>query len=430
MKALLCLSLLSLATASAQAATDWSRFRGPNGSGIAADSHPPIKWSDTENLKWKTPLPGAGSSSPIIVGDRLYVTCFSGYGSGPGGSPDKLQRHLLSVNRTDGKIVWDKTVPAAQPEDYYNGMLGEHGYASHAPVSDGERIYVFFGKTGVLAFDLDGKQLWQVNVGKESGQKGWGSAASPVLYKDYVVVNASDESHSIRALDKKTGREIWKAEAALLQECYSTPILAPRADGQQDLLVCAPQELWALNPENGKLRWFAENRLPGNIAPSVVLGDGVAYAFGGFPQTGAVAVRTGGRGNVSSTNVLWYSNQASYVPTPVLHDGRLYVVTDAGFALCLDAKSGSVVYKERVPGASATGRGGKPFYASTVMAGGNLYAVSRRNGLFVIAAKPEFALVAQNKFAGDDTDFNATPALGDKELFLRSNRFLYCVAAP
>jgi outer membrane protein assembly factor BamB len=153
----------------------------------------------------------------------------------------------------------------------------------------------------------------------------------------------------------------------------------------------------------------------------------MVFASGGFPQTGTAAFRTGGKGDVTQSHFVWSSRSTSYIPTPLYHEGRLYFVSDGGFATCLDAKTGDVVYKERLPGASATGRG-KPFYASPVMAGGMIVAVSRRNGVFVIAAQPEFKLLGQNRFSGDDTDFNATPALDGTRIYLRSNRFLYCVA--
>ena len=199
-------------------AGDWPRFRGPDGSGISGDPNIPLTWSESENLRWKTPLPGVGSSSPIVVGDRIFVTCFSGEG-------DSLARHLVCVNRKAGEIAWTKTVAAEQPEDRYQGYLTEHGYASNRPVTDGDRVYVFFGKTGVLAFGLDGQPHWQVNVGKESSNRRWGSAASLVLYKDTVIVNASEESQSIRALEKATGKEVWNAQAGSLELAYGTPTL-------------------------------------------------------------------------------------------------------------------------------------------------------------------------------------------------------------
>ncbi|NDB77234.1 MAG: serine/threonine protein kinase, partial [Verrucomicrobia bacterium] len=252
-------------------------------------------------------------------------------------------------------------------------------------MSDGEKVFVYFGRGGAAAFDLEGNQLWHAQLGNDANRKNWGSAASPVLYKNTVIVTASEEAHAVVVLDKATGKEVWKATGSALEYVFNTPVLAG-SDTQPELMLALPDELWALNPDNGKLRWFAATGLPGNIAPSVVVGEGVVFAFGGFPQLGAVAYRTGGRGDVGQTHQLWITRNSTYIPTPVLREGRLYVVTDQGFALCLDAKTGEEVFKERLPGASATGRGGKPFYASAVLAGGNVYAVSRRNGTFVIAA--------------------------------------------
>ena len=422
--------VFALVSALTATAADWPRFRGPNGDGIATGSTPPTTWSDTKNLKWKSALPGPGSSSPISSGGKIFVTCYSGYGDGSaGGSPDKLQRHLICVEQKSGKILWDQSVAAELPEDSFTGFLTEHGYASSTPVTDGERVYVFFGKTGVLAFDLEGKQLWKVNVGKMSSNRRWGSGASPVLYKNVVIVNAAEESRSIRALDKLTGKEVWKAEANSLELCFGTPELADCGGGRTDVVIAVPGELWALNPDTGKLRWFAETGIDGNVSPSAVAVDGVVYVTGGFPRQGSAAIRAGGKGDVTKTNLLWSSQNASYVPSPVVQDGNFYLINDQGFATCLEAKTGKLIYKERVSGGGSTGPGGKPFYASPVSAGGKLYAVSRRNGVFIIALKNDFSIVSQNKFASDDSDFNAAPAIAGNQIFLRSNRFLYCIDA-
>ncbi len=407
-------------------AADWSRFRGPNGSGIAVDAEPPTSWSDSENLKWKLALPGPGSSCPIVSGDRVFVTCYSGYGDGKGGDDmEKLQRHLVCVDRGSGKVLWDRAVPAEMPEDSYSGNLREHGYASNTPVTDGERVYVFFGKTGVLAFDLEGKQLWKVGVGKQSSNRRWGSGSSLILHGNMVIVNAAEESRSIRALEKGTGREVWKTEVGSLELSFVTPTLVECEGGRVDMVVAVPGEIWGVNPDTGKLRWFVQSGIDGNVSPSIIAADGIVYATGGYPRQGTVAVRAGGKGDVTQSNLLWTSQSASYVPSPVLAQGHLFVVSDQGFAMCLDAKSGKTVYRERLPGVG----GGKPFYASAVLANGRWYAVSRRNGTFVLEAKPEFKLAAQNRIAGDDSDFNATPAIAGRQLFLRSNRALYCIEA-
>ena len=231
MKSLISMAVMLLGWAALPSwAADWPRFRGPNGSGIAADANVPTSWSETKNLQWKAALPGRGSSSPIVCGERVVVTSYSGYGDGSAeGSLGKLQRHLLCVERQTGKILWDKAVSAELPEDPYTGNLTEHGYASSTPVTDGQRVYVFFGKTGVLAFDFSGTQLWKVNVGKRSSNRRWGSGASLLLYKNLVIVNAAEESRSIRALDTLTGKEAWKAESECLELCFSTPAVEANA---------------------------------------------------------------------------------------------------------------------------------------------------------------------------------------------------------
>jgi outer membrane protein assembly factor BamB len=421
--------LAGLALHSTLPAADWSQFRGPDGNGVAgAEVRPPTTWSASQNVKWKTALPGPGSSSPIVSGERLFVTCYSGYGDGSGGgSLEQLQRHLLSVERQTGRIVWRKSIPAELPEDSFTGYLTEHGYASSTPVTDGERVYVFFGKTGVLAFDFDGKLLWQVNVGQQSSNRRWGSAASPVLYQNTVIVNAAEESRSVRALDKLTGAEVWKMAADSLELCFGTPALVHGAGGRTDLALAAPGKVWGLDPATGKVRWAAKTEITGNVSPSAVAADGVVYLTGGYTRQGSAAVRADGQGDVTKTHVLWANSNASYVPSPVIAHGCFYVVSDQGMALCLDATDGQVVFKERLPGVSSPGRGGKPFYASTILANGLLYAVSRRNGTYVFEEKRAFKLVAQNKLEDDGSDFNGTPALAENQLFLRSNRFLYCI---
>jgi outer membrane protein assembly factor BamB len=428
---LICLSLCQTVIADT---TNWPRFLGPNGSAKVEKADIPLKWSDGENVAWKTDLPGPGSSSPVVWGDRVFITCWSGYGDKDGATDmSKLTRHLVCLNRADGKILWDSTVPAKQPEDPFQGFISEHGYATHTPVTDGEHVYVFFGKSGALAFDLDGKQLWQTDLGNQSNRMRWGSAASPILYGDKVIVNASDESRAIYALDKKTGSQLWKAEGDVLHMAFGTPALVER-EGVTDLLLGVPEELWAMNPDTGKLRWYALHGLPGNVSPCVVLGGGNAMVFGGYPSTGAASFKIGGKGDVTAANKLWSTSSSSYVPTPVLHDGHLYVVNDQGFALCLDAKTGDEIYRERAletgGGGGAGGRrgGGKPFYASPVLVGDRLYCVSRKSGTIVIKAAPKFEKLAVNTFASDTTQFNGSPAVVGDQMFLRSEKAIYCIA--
>lgn len=419
--------MLALTTKAISVPEAWTQFRGSDGTGIAANAHPPTEWSDTKNLRWKAELPGPGTSSPIRFGKQIFVTCYSGYGENGSSEGDitKLARHLVCVDAATGAIGWSTTLKADSAEDPYT-RLTEHGYASHTPVTDGERIFVFFGKTGVVAFDLKGQQLWQTEVGKSSSRQGWGSAASLVMHKDLVIVNAADESHSIRALDKATGKMRWKAESPGLVNVYNTPLLLTAPDGTTELIVSLQNEVWSLNPYNGEQRWSARVPNNGNLAASVIAADGVVYAFGGNRTPGTVAIRGGGKGDVTKTHLLWTSPRGPDFGTPIVHKGHLYFATGRGMAVCLDAKTGAEIYQERL----RTSGGGPRPYASPILADGNLFLSTRTSGTLVIAAKPAFTQLAQNLVNGDRTDFSATPMIVGNEIVLRSNRALYCFRAP
>ena len=404
-------------------AGDWSRFRGPNGSAVSDDRGVPTDWSDSTNLAWKTPLPGPGSSSPIIVGDRVFVTCYSGYGTSRDepGDIKQLQRHLVCVSFKDGKILWDKSITSnpKQSEDRFSGFLRDHGYATSTPASDGESVFVFFGKSGVLAFDLEGKQLWQTSVGTGSAMMGWGSGSSPILYRDTVIVNAGAESKALIALNKKTGKQAWRSDADSIYGSWATPVLVDAPNNKTELVVSAPHEMWGLDPDNGEFLWFAEGVQDGTICGSLVARDGIVYAVGGRSGS-AVAVKAGGRDDVSKSHILWKKSLSSYVPSPVLAGDRILSVNEKGIAGCLDAKTGEQLFQQRLSNAGGV-------YASPVVIGGKAYIVTRENGTFVMDLSGKGEVLSQNKL-DDETDFNASPAVADGKLLLRSNRSLYCIA--
>ena len=422
--------ILVTAAVSPVLAADWPRFHGPGGAARSDDKNLPTTWSETRNLRWKIAIPGRGSSSPIVFDGRVFVTCYSGYGmdrEDPGNMRD-LKRHLLCIDRADGKVLWSQVVPAVVREDEYRGFIREHGYASSTPVTDGKSVFVLFGKTGVLAFDMTGRKLWAVNVGKQSSNRRWGSAASPILYKDTVIVNAAEEGRAVLALDKATGKEVWKAAAESLELSFSTPVLVD-VGGRTELAIAVPGEVWGLNPETGKLRWYAETPNAGNVSPSAVAADGVVYVTGGYPRMGSAAIRAGGTKDVTQTHVVWTTRDASYVGTPIVHEGHLYWLDDREVAHCLDARTGKRVYAERLADAVHGSGSGRICYASPVLADGKLYVVSRAGGTYLFDARPEFKQIAVNRFASDTSDFNATPAISNGQMFIRSNRFLYCVEA-
>ncbi len=405
-------------------AEDWPQFLGPKADGIHS-SAVPTKWSDENNITWKTLLPGPGSSSPIISSGRIFVASYSGYGLDPSspGELDDLQRHLNCYNPASGEKLWQQDVQAVLPEDPYTGFLREHGYASSTPVSDGENVFVFFGKSGVHAFSHGGRKLWQTSVGRESGNRRWGSAASPVLFGDKIIVNASEESQSIRALDKKTGKELWKAEGSILELVYTTPRVVTFSNGRSDIVVPAPGEIWGINPDTGKLRWFAETPIPGNVSPSVQVNGDLIYAFGGYPQRFTIALKAGDKGDLTS-NIKWTQRRAPYIPTPVLFEGHLYWMDRSGVAYCARESDGELVYQERI----RAGRSGIKNYASPVVAGGMIYYSTRNAGTFVIEASPKFRQIDHNVISSDPSDFSATPAFHENQIFLRSGRYLYCIS--
>jgi len=399
---------------------DWLQFRGPNASGVSPESVPST-WSETENLLWKEALPGPGSSSPIVVGKAVFVTCYSGEGA-------TLERHLLRLDADTGALVWKKSIPVWNQEDPAQGYITEHGWASNTPVSDGKRIYCFFGKAGVHAFDLDGNPVWKAETGSMSSKMAWGSAASPILLGDKLIVPAGDEARAVLALNKETGAVLWKAEGGPMEQTYGTPVIAELPDGRTDVVYAGAAEIWGINPETGKLRWFASYNLPGNMSNTPVLAGDILTISGGYPRTARVALRLGGTGDLSGTWLYDTEKPATYMTAPVLHDGVLYWVADDGIAFAAKPGEEKPLWAERLPGLTGAGGRGKPFYASPVVAGGKILATSRANGVFVIDPDPAgLKVLGQNRFNGDETFFNATPAVSGGKLFLRSQTHLYCV---
>lgn len=433
---ILCVLALIIGLNSLVSASDWSRFRGPNGSGISSDTtSTPVEWSPDKNVRWKTPLPGAGVSSPIVVGDLLFVTCYSGYGANFGKIED-LKRHLVCVDRSRGKILWDKSVDAVLPEDSYSGMgIPSHGYASHTPVSDGKHIYVFFGKSGVLAYDLEGKQRWHQSVGTESDRRRWGSASSPILHEDNVIVVASAESEAIIALNAETGDEVWRQEAAGLANVWGTPLIVKIDDERTDLVLGVPYEIWGFNPDSGKLRWYSEISAGDQYSSSLVAVQDVVYSIEGRGG-GSAAVRAGGKGDVTKSHTVWSGSDSSRFGTPVVYQGRLYFFA-SGVATCNDAKTGKKVFQGRLEGGSSSGGGGRSRfgrggggsdYSSPVVADGKIYYVQSSGSCFVLKAGDKFEQLAVNSVTTDRESFGATPALSNGEIFLRSDKHLYCVS--
>ena len=434
MRSAAALALFSLLlTTSAALAGDWVGFRGLSAGGASDDKGLPTTWNPTENVVWKTELPGPGASSPIVTGDKVLVTCYRGVERG---STANLERILVCADRTSGKILWSESVKGTANEDLPDRQLMSHGYASSTPVTDGTNVYVLFGKSGVYAYDLTGKQLWRTDVGQQSAQNGWGSAASTTLYKNLVIVNAGAEGRALFALDKETGKELWNAPSDYLVGCWATPILVEIGEGKHDLVLNAPGEVWGFNPDTGKLRWWCDGIQGNTICPTVVVKDGVIYAIGGMRGM-AVAVRAGGKEDVNQTHVVWQKNVGAYVTSPVIVGDHLYWHAN-GVVTCVKLADGETVYRERLSGMGGEGNsprgfgggfggGGGQDYASVVAANNKIFAFRRQGECVVLAAEPTFKILARNKLDDDAGIFNATPAIHNGQLIVRSDKYLYCL---
>ena len=395
-------------------AQEWAQFRGPTGQGVSQNQGPPAQWTADKNFAWKTPLPGPGGSSPIVLGDRIFVTCYSGFAV-PGvsaGDLGELKRHVLCLNRAEGKMLWSKEFIAVQPEQ---AKVRDHGYASSTPAADADRLYVFFGKSGLFALSHDGRELWHAEVG--SKVHGWGSAASPVLYKNLVVINASVESESLVALNKQTGQQVWRAGG--IKESWNTPTLVPVPGGKTELVVAIMGKVLGFDPDTGEQLWTCDTGIAWYMVPSLVNDRDVVFCIGGRTG-GSLAVRAGGRGDVTQSRRLWTLAKGSNVSSPILHSGHLYWLHEnLGIAYCVEAGSGKLIYEERIPNAGQ-------FYASPVLADGKLHCVSRRGAVAVLASKPTFELLARNEL-NDRSSFDASPAIDGRRLLVRSDKFLYAI---
>jgi outer membrane protein assembly factor BamB len=413
---------LCLVVSETTAAEDWTGFRGPQGLGTAEASNLPVEWDGETNVVWKQNLPGLGSSSPIVLGSQVFLTCYSGYGESieQPGDKSQLMRHVVCLDRDTGKIIWTKPFPGKSSEsDYRPGNDSRHGYASSTIATDGEHLFVFFGISGVFGFDLKGNVLWNTDVG--SGTHGWGSGTSPVLYQDLVIVNASIESTSLIALDKQSGKEVWRVPG--IAKCWSSPMLVNVGEGQE-LVLNAPNKLMGFEPATGQELWHCEGIPDSYVCPSPISHEGVVYAIGGRKNT-AIAVRAGGRGDVNDSHVLWKTGSGSNVSSPVYLNGFLYWFHESrGIVNCLNAKTGEQVYQERLEPRPDL------VYSSVTAADGKLYAISQENGTYVLAARPEFELLAVNVFQDDRTRSNASIIVSNNQLLLRTDKALYCLGLP
>jgi len=410
----------------------WPQWRGPLATGVAPNANPPLEWSEEKNIRWKIEIPGKGSSSPIVWGDRVYVTTAIPTGkSATSASPesgdsrrrgiaatDVLQFALLAISRRDGKIVWQRTAVETLPHE---GTHPDGTWASNSPITDGEHIIASFGSRGIFCYDMAGKLIWQKDLGDMSTRNSFGEGNSPALHGNTLVVNWDHEGNDfIVAFDKRTGKELWKADRDE-PTSWSTPLVVAHA-GKPQVIVNATNRVRSYDLANGKLIW--ENTgTTANAIPSPVAAEDMVYVTGGFRGSALFAIRfAGATGDLSnSTAVVWkHSEDTPYVPSPLLYDGKLYFLkVNSGILSCFNAKTGEPHYSRQRLESIAN------IYASPVGAAGRVYFLSRDGVTMVIKNSASFEVLATNKLE-DDTD--ASPALVDDEMYLRGRKFLYCIA--
>ncbi|HXG88889.1 MAG TPA: PQQ-binding-like beta-propeller repeat protein [Vicinamibacterales bacterium] len=390
-----------------QGAKFWSRWRGPSGQGVVPAGNYANTWSPTSNMKWRTPLPGSGNSSPIVWGDRIYLTT-----SQEGGT--KLS--LLAFNRADGRRVWETFVPSEGVEQVHQ----KNGYASATPVTDGRQIYASFGRHGLVAFDLAGKLLWQRQFGVIDNYHG--PAGSPVLYKDRLFLyqdhnGTSGQRAFVAAFDTQTGKTVWETPRTETVG-WGTPVVINTGE-RDELIVNSQRRVAAYDPMTGAELWTVRG-MTFEVIPTPVVGEGLVFASSGRAGP-TFAIKPGGSGDVTSTHVAWSTPKGSpFVPSGVVHDGLLYLVNDMQSILTVyEAKTGTLVYQGRMGVAQREG-----FSASPVIVNGELFFTNDDGETFVVKAGREFKLMHTNSL-GERT--LASPALVDGIWYWRTANNLIAI---
>jgi outer membrane protein assembly factor BamB len=389
--------------ASAAQAEEWPGWRGPRGDGTSLEKDVPIRWSRTENVRWKTPIPGRGYSSPVIWGNHIFLTtCLE---------KDRA-RALLCLDRKDGNIVWQKIVLSSPLERKHN----LNSYASSTPATDGRHVWVTFLQAPdvqVACYDFAGKQAWNRSPGKFYSVHGF--CSSPILFKDTVIVNCDqDAAGYLVALDKTTGQERWRTDRPNRTRSYCAPIII-EVEGKHQLVLSGSKCVASYDPDDGKQIWIIDGPTEQFVA-SLVYRDEVLFLTAGFPEHHIMGIRPDGHGNVTRTHILWRDRKgASYVPSPIAHGKYFFLVSDGGYASCLEAKTGKRKWLEKL---------GRRHSASPVAAAGYLYFPDDDGIVWVLKAAAKFEVVSKN--ALKEPCFGS-PAISRGQIFLRTTENLYCI---
>ena len=410
---------------------NWHQWRGPLGTGVAPYADPPVEWSEGENIRWKVELPGSGHSSPIVWGDSVFVTAAVPHGdalnprySDASGAHDNLPvtHHykfvVLAVNRRSGTINWQQTVSDELPHEmgHFTASL-----ASNSPVTDGVHLYAFFGSRGLYCFDLNGEVQWEKDLGQMQTKHGHGEGSSPVLHGDTLVVNWDHEGESfVTAFDKSTGKQRWEVAREEVTS-WATPIVVEHA-GKAQVIISGTDRVRGYDLATGAVIWECGG-LSANIVASPVAADGIVYAGSSYDKRALLAIRLeGARGDITGTDcVLWRRRRGTpYVPSPLLYGDSLYFLRHyQGILSRVNTKTG-----EDRGGPFRLG-GLRDIYASPVGAANRIYITDRNGTTLVISHDGTPRVLAQNRL---DDSFSASAAIVDREMFLRGEKYLYCIA--
>ena len=415
---------------------NWHHWRGPHATGAASiDANPPTTWSETENIRWKVSIPGTGHAAPIIWKDKIFIQTaikgemvqedddnpFSGFFQerrGRGGSVEMYKFDLIALDRSNGEILWQKTLKELVPHE---GTHQDATYASNSPVTDGEHVYAYFGSRGLYCVDMMGNVKWEKDIGMMYKRNTFGEGSSPVLYGNTLVIQQDHERDSfITALDKRTGDVLWKTDRNE-RTTWSSPIIV-ESDGKPQVITTGTNRIRSYDLATGELVWD-DDGLTANSIPSPVAANGYAYLMSGFRGSAFRGIQLAtATGDISGSDaIVWqYNRDTPYVPSPLLYKGVIYFLkNNNGILTAFNVATGAAYYgPQRLQGVSGV-------YASIVGASDRVYIAGRNGVVNVIQHGPEFKVLAENKL---DDSFNASPAIVGSELYLRGAHHLYCIA--
>lgn len=427
--------LVSLATAhlfaasSAESEKYWPQWRGPDATGVGRFADPPLEWSETKNIRWKVEVPGRGSATPVIWGDRLYLLTAVPMGVAgseahqPRGGISPRVTHaykVLAIDRATGRTVWERTARERAPHEASHQDNGT--WASSSAITDGEHVIASFESEGLYCYDMAGTLVWQKDLGKKNMRNEFGEGSTPALFGDTLVVvwdHFVPGQSFIVALNKRTGDELWRVKRDEI-DTWATPLILD-AEGRTQVIVPGMNRLRSYDLKTGEVIWETAG-LTMNPIPSPVAGDGMVFATSGFRGNSLKAIRlAGAKGDITGTpNVVWtLDRDTPYVPSPLLYDGVLYILkTNNGLLSAFDAKTGKPHYQvQRLAKAPNV-------FASPVGAAGRVYIPGRDGTTVVLRQGAKFEILAENTL---DDGFDASPALVDRELYLRGYRYLYAI---